>query len=83
MIFNQTTLLNKNPVLKNSDKSRGIPLVGYLVNTSKKEKTILLEQHHTSKRHKIVPFYNSIQLKNVRTDKSYQSPKISNKKQSP
>jgi len=81
MIFKQTKLLNH--AIKNSDKFRRILLACYSVNTSKKEKTVTLERYNTSKRLKIVRCYDRVTLKYVRTDDSYQSSKISNKKQSP
>ena len=83
MIFNQTRLLNNKPDFKNSEKCGRIPLARYSVNTSKKEKTIILEQHYTSKRVKIVRCYDRVILKYIHIDDLYQSFKISNKKQSP
>lgn len=83
MIFNQPHSLGTHAVFKNSDKFRGLPLACYLVNASKKEKSILYEQCCTSQRHGIIRCCEGFTLKNVHTDEPHQSFKISNKKQSP
>ena len=81
MIFKQTNLLNH--AVKNSDKFGRILLACYSVDTSIKEKNATLERYCASKKLKIVRCYDRVILKYVHNDDSYQSSKISNKKQSP
>ena len=83
MIFNQTNSLSNNPAFKNSDKSGGIPLACYSVNTSKRWKCIILALDRASQRYKIIRRYEGVAFKNVHTDVPHLSSKISNKKQSP
>jgi hypothetical protein len=83
MIFNEPNSLSVNPVFKNSDKSGGLPLACYSVNTSKKEKCARCEQCGTWKKQKTIRCYEGVTLKNGHSDEPYQSSMISNKKQSP
>lgn len=83
MIFNWMNSLNNSTVLKNSDKSGGIPLAYYSINASKRWKCIILAQDRASQRHKIIRRYEGVAFKNVHIDVPHLSSKISNKKQSP
>ena len=83
MTFNQTSALNDNYILKNSDQSGRVPLACYSGNISKKGKCIMYAQFHTPQRHHTAQGYEGMTLKNMHTDDLYQLPKISNKKQSP